>query len=126
MISYDEFAQRCVATRSDDALDTECEDLLKALVNHARSQTRIWGCHDVMWRAQVGCNERLGPVPYDSCDGLDRIADAYGPDRMVPDPNYTKETRLSRAGEVVFYAATDPATAVSEARPVLGETVSVG
>jgi len=72
------------------------------------------------WRAQLGHDWRYD----DGAEG--EVACAFNPDRMKPLADRAHEGRVNPKGIPCLYMATTPETAMSEVRPWVGSSVSLG
>lgn len=121
--AYSEFAE-AVRRRTRFVHDPAVERFLKALVATAHKRSEILPEGSKLWRAQLGCDwepsfdeegEELGenPVP-------------HPPSRMTPRQNTAPEGRANPQGIAYLYLATAMQTAMSEVRPWVGSSISVG
>ena len=122
-LRYHEFEQRCRHEWRhchDDAVHA----FLDGLVTSAAQHEWVVQPTDVLWRAQLGCDEERTPSLDEEGGTLD-VAVAFDASRMMPSPGHSSDGRVSPRGIATLYTATDEATAVSEVRPHVGAAVTV-
>ncbi len=120
--SYSEF-QNLVKSKSRFIFDQDSISFLKAIKETCKSRIKTIPMSRTLWRAQLGCN--YIPIIEDDI----QVADESIPfeiDRMKPTIDFASEGRANPKGIPYLYVAEDAKTAMSEVRPSLGETISVG
>jgi len=112
-----------VKNKTRYVLDEESQDFLQAIKDTCESRVQIIEPNSEMWRAQMGY-DTLPLMHYEV--NIDDIYVPYSEKRMRPLSNSASEGRANPKGIPCLYVASDKETAMSEIRPWLGSTVSVG
>lgn len=105
---------------------SEVDEFLRSLVDTAASRIRNTPKGFPMWRAQLG--NALRDRHIDDADLTIVVEDAvpFPSERMKPVRNAAYEGRANAKGIPCLYVATDKDTAMSEVRPWIGATISLG
>lgn len=111
-----------VKNKSRYVLDKYSQNFLKEIKNTCVSRIRTIPPNSLMWRAQLGHDER----PYHQKGVyIDDFPVPYNAKRMKPLPNGASEGRANPKGIPCLYVASTRETAMSEIRPWLGSIISV-
>jgi len=112
-----------VERKSRFIFDCDSKSFLKAIEDTCKPRIKTISMSDSLWRAQIGCDyvplNQEGiyagevPIPFDS-------------DRMKPKNGSVPEGRANPKGIAYLYVADNKKTAMSEVRPSLGVSISVG
>ncbi|MCS6095446.1 RES family NAD+ phosphorylase [Shewanella baltica] len=119
--SYMQFSH-AVKNKSRYVLDRESQDFLKEMENTCASRVEIITPNSLMWRAQLGHDERLY---YQDEIYIDDFPIPYSTNRMRLLSNGASEGRANPKGIPCLYVASTKETAMSEIRPWLGSIISV-
>lgn len=111
-----------VKNKSRYVLDQESQDFLKEIENTCASRVEIIAPNSLMWRAQLGHDER--PYYQDEIY-IDDFPVPYTDKRMKPLVNGASEGRANPKGIPCLYVASTKETAMSEIRPWLGSIISI-
>ncbi|WP_186417197.1 RES family NAD+ phosphorylase [Bosea sp. CS1GBMeth4] len=96
------------------------ERFVRAVAASCRTRLRTIAAGSRFWRAQLG--HRWS----EDGDGRDRLPRPHQPERMVPLEDRAPEGRVNAKGIPCLYLATTPETAMSEVRPWIGSTITLG
>lgn len=105
---------------------SEVAEFLRSLVDTSASRARSIAKGFPMWRAQLGNAFRDRQIDDPDLTIIVEDAVPFPPERMKPRRNAAHEGRANAKGIPYLYAATDRNTAMSEVRPWIGATISLG
>ena len=114
---------RTVRSKNRYIHNADVKEFLSSVLVTSKGRERKIEAGNILWRAQLGNDHR--PVFHDG----EEIADEpvpLGPDRMKPEQHTAQEGRANPKGIPYLYLATTKETAMSEVRPWIGSSISVG
>lgn len=106
------------------SIQTECrylhtekvQQFLKAVLETGQTRSTEIAKGELLWRSQL--------IPTSSCQG--KVKAPLPPERMKPRKDSAKEGRVNPKGIPCLYLSNDKNTALSEVRPWVGLTISLG
>lgn len=98
-----------------------CLDFLNVLAVSARGRLIETSDDSFLYRAQINSPDDIKEVTPD----CDPVPITLSEKRMMPDPRYVGDNRLSPKGIAYLYMADSPQTAIAEMRPYKGACVTV-
>jgi len=125
--SRDSYWEFCQATKHGNRYihSKEVEDFFKAVLDTViEREADTIEAGSCLWRAQLGHDWQA--IKDDREEIIDELPYPYPQERMKPIPSKVSEGRANPKGILYLYLASDKETAMSEQRPGLGATISVG
>lgn len=119
-------AEDFLAFRQEVSLDRRyfrsprSERFIRAVAATCRTRSRKIAPGSRFWRAQLGHSWSR------DANGQGKLPRPHQPERMVPLDDRAPEGRVNAKGIPCLYLATTPETAMSEVRPWIGSTITLG
>src|SRR5438874_5328391 len=120
--SYRQFAED-VKQRTRYVYSRDVQTFLTAVMETSKKRTHTLPESAVFWRAQRGYTWRMENP---GAETESEIQDAFGPERMVPKPEFISDGRVNPRGIPCLYLASTKQTAMAEVRPWRGSYISLG
>jgi len=117
--SYWQFA-RSVRTKHRYLHADSVKHFLKVVLETGRKRATVIPKGAILWRSQLG----VIFVPMADSDMEEERP--FPPERMIPQQHSAKEGRVNPKGIPCLYLSTDMETALSEVRPWVGSSISLG
>lgn len=122
--SYIRFSET-VRQRFRYSYPPEVTDFLRGLIDTSEGRSRDLKKDFPLWRAQIGTDYADREYPGETTIVVEERV-PYSEERMKPLRASAHEGRANPKGIPCLYLATDKATAMSEVRPWIGATISLG
>lgn len=120
--SYRDFARKVVHSYRY-IRDNEVDEFLSTLLKTSTGREETVSKGAVLWRAQVG--HGWEPL-YQEEEHIGDIPGPFPPERMKPLQNRAREGRTNPKGIPYLYCSNRKETALSEVRPWIGSSISLG
>lgn len=117
--SYWQFA-RSVRTKHRYLHADSVKSFLKVVLETGRKRATVIPKGAILWRSQ------LGAIFVSMVDSDMEEERPFPPERMIPQKNSAKEGRVNPKGIPCLYLSNDMETALSEVRPWVGSSISLG